>query len=143
MTRVLHRLRTDEVLIPCATAQPAERPRGIDAPRPARQAGVAVEVLRDLRAADTTPAALGMRRPTAPVSRPLPTHALIERLTAVSTAMHADYDRHLDTLAVLDGIAAAIADGADAHVVRMALAPIAAELAALAPVATLKAQVAL
>ena len=119
--------------------------------------GVSGAALAWMRAQDTSWATAGRRPVAAPSAtypahdhgatppaprRPLPSRDLIERLTAVSTAMQDDYTAHLDALAVLDGIAAAIADGADAHAVRMALAPIAAELAALAPVATMKAQVA-
>lgn len=100
----------------------------------------ATEVLRELRAADAS-WATAKRGPSAPgAPRSLPSRDLIERLTAVATAMHADYVRHVEALAVLDGISEAIADGADPHAARMALAPIAEQLADLAPVQ--KAQVA-
>ncbi len=81
---------------------------------------MSADVLPWLRAADTSWSALGMRRPTAPTAGP--SRDLIEYQTAVSCAMHADYGRHLDTLAAIDAIAAL---AADAHAVRMALAPIA------------------
>jgi hypothetical protein len=68
--------------------------------------GVAADVLPELRAADTSWSALGMRRPTAPPAPP--SRDLIEYQTAVSCAMHADYERHLDTLATLDGISAVL-----------------------------------
>lgn len=160
MTILKHRHRPDEALIPCATAQTASvvRPRAVDAPRPARRSGVSADVLRELRAADVPlsstairdahdrgswlPASVGIRRTPLTATPPLPGRDLIERLAVVSAAMHDDYARHLDTLAVLDGISAAIADGADAHTVRMALAPIAAELADLAPFAMLNGEVA-
>jgi hypothetical protein len=85
--------------------------------------GVAADVLPWLRAADTSWSALGMRRPDAPPAPP--SRDLIEYQTAVSCAMHADYERHLDTLAAIDAIAAL---AADAHTVTMALAPIVALL---------------
>jgi hypothetical protein len=146
MVLTRHKPRPDEALIPCATAQPVVRPRAVPAPRPTRPAGIAREVLAELRAAEVVmpplqsatcgthdrgtwlPASAGLARVPLTTPRPLPTRDLIERCAAVSTAMHADYERHLDTLAVLDGISAAIADGADAHVVRMALAPVEALL---------------
>lgn len=72
---------------------------------------------------------IGMRRPAAPspVDAPkLPSRNLIEYVTAVSTAIHADYERHLDTLRTIDEISAA---APDTHTLRMALTPILAQLA--------------
>lgn len=130
------------VLLPaCTTSQsaPAVRPRAVDTPRPTRRVGIAAEVLAELRAADTTLAALGMRRPVAPQ----PTRDLIERCAAVSTAMHADYERHLDTLHVLGEISAALTEHPEALAppshpgIRLTLRRAHAELAALAPVEAL------
>jgi len=131
---------------------PPPTPAGVAAPArryPAPQlklSGRAAEVLADLRAADTSSVVLGMRRPVVPAPRPLPTRSLIERLTAVSTAMHADYGRHLDTLAVLDDIAAALTEHPEAMAtpshpgIRLGLRRAFAELAALAPVDGAQAQ---
>jgi len=75
------------------------------------------------------PASVGLRvTPLAALN--LPSRDLVEFQTAVSCAMHADYERHLDTLAVVNSIAAL---AADAHVVAMALAPVVALLAEDAP----------
>lgn len=63
---------------------------------------------------------------TAP--RPLPSRDLIERCAAVSTALHADDERHLDTMRVLGEISAALAAATDKHALRMALAPVEAML---------------
>lgn len=131
----------------------AVHPPTREAPFRAAYTGVAADVLPWLRAADTSWSALGMRRPAAPTAPP--SRDLIEYQTAVSCAMHADYERHLDTLTAVDDISAAIADGTDAHAVRMALAPIAellelplpgsdwvTDLRAVLPVAMPKAEVA-
>lgn len=103
------------LLAACATSRPApaERPRGVDpkrTPLPLGAPARSVAVLADLRAADGT---LGMRRPSAPVpaaAPPLPSRDLIEYVTAVSTAIHADHLRHLDTLRVIDDIAAVLTE---------------------------------
>lgn len=131
MTRILHRPRADEALIPVATASappvPPRRP-----PLPLGAPARAVAVLAGLRVeAPVQPRTLGMRRPAAPTParpapQPLPGRSLIEYVTAVSTAIHADYERHLDTLRVIDEISAA---APDTHTLRMALTPILAELA--------------
>lgn len=98
----------EAALLPaCAASRPA--PVAPSVPLPPRRVH-ADEVLAELRAADTTPAALGMRRPAAPAPRPLPGFATIAYLTAVSTAIQADYERHLDTLRVLDDISAAFTE---------------------------------
>lgn len=106
MTRVLHRPRADEALIPVATSRPA--PIAPSAPLPAKRAHAA-EVLRELRAADTSWAALGMRQPVAPqlpAPRPLPGIATIAYLSAVSVAIRVDQALHADTLHVIDDIRA-------------------------------------
>lgn len=107
MTRVLHHPHPDEALIPVATSRRA--PVAPSAPLPAKRAHAA-EILRELRAADTTPAALGMRRPTAPTApqppaaRPMPGIATIAYLSAVSVAIRIDHAVHQDTLHVIDDI---------------------------------------
>lgn len=104
------------------------------------------DMLTYLRAQDTTPAGLGMHRPAAPAPRPLPHFATIAYLTAVSTAINADYQRHLDTLRVIDDISAAFTEHpelltADGHPgPRLWLRRIIAELAPFAD--AVKAQVA-
>lgn len=117
MTRLLHRPKRDEdvLLAACTSSRPApvERPRGVDAQRTPLPLGAparSVAVLAGLRAETPT---LGMRRPSAPVpaaAPPLPSRDLIEYVTAVSTAIHADYERHLDTLRVIDDIAAVLTE---------------------------------
>jgi hypothetical protein len=59
---------------------------------------------------------------------PLPPLTLIERLTFISTAMHADDVVDTDTLNVLDEISAAMAAVDNPHPLRMALAPILAQM---------------
>lgn len=74
------------------------------------------------------PASVGLASvPLAALELP-PTRDLIEYQTAVSCAMHADYAKHLDTLAVFADISAAWADADDTHALRMALAPVEALL---------------
>jgi hypothetical protein len=60
--------------------------------------------------------------------RPVPTLTLIERLTFISTAMHADDVVDTDTLNILDEISAAMAGVDNPHPLRMALAPILAQM---------------
>lgn len=78
------------------------------------------DMIAFLRAEDNVP-------PMPATFRPLRSRTLIERLAFVSTAMHDDYARHLDTLRVIDEISA-MGAASDMHVLRMALAPIAAQL---------------
>jgi hypothetical protein len=112
------------LLAACASSapRPAERPRAVPAGRLGGRPGIAAEVLAELRAADAPTRVLGS----------LPSRDLIERLTAVATAMHDDHTRQLDTLAVLDDISAAMAELPYPHAARMLLAPIVAQLAEVA-----------
>lgn len=131
MTRLLHRPKRDEdvLLAACTTTRTA--PIASTLPTlptlPLGAPARSVAALRELRTeAPVEPRTLGMRRPSAP--RPLPGRDCIAYLTAVSAAIHTDYERHLDTLRVIDDIAAS---APDTHTLAMALAPVVAMLKGL------------
>jgi hypothetical protein len=131
VTRLSQILHLDDGEFPALRAEieskplPAKRRAGVHTPlrplpfgAPAR----AVAAMADLRAADAPVL------PTAP-SAP-PSRDLVEFQTAVACAMHADHAMQVDTIAVIDAIAAL---APDAHTVAMALAPVVALLAEDAP----------
>lgn len=92
------------------------------------------DMIAFLRAEDNVP-------PIPAAFRPLRSRTLIERLAFVSTAMHADYARHLDTLRVIGEIAAVLTEHPEALAppahpgIRLTLRRAHAELAALIPLA--------
>jgi hypothetical protein len=141
VSRLLH---LDDGEFPALRAQIEARP--IPAPPVQKPPNWGRDMIAFLRAeAPVEPRTLGMRRPAAPrPPRPF-SPDLITRLAHVSTAMHADYTRHLDTMAVLDDITALLTEhpefltSANHHPgPRLWLRRIAAELAPF----TAKAQVA-
>jgi hypothetical protein len=109
----------------------------LDAVRP-----VPATAIRDIHDRGTwLPVSIGLARVPLTEPRPLPTRDLTERCAAISTAIHADYERHLDTLHVLGKISAALAEHPEALAppshpgIRLTLRRAHAELlAALAPV---------
>ncbi len=133
------------LLAACATSRPAPAAhlgRRRDRDRPVGFADVAA--LPDPAWADAAPGRYSVAGlvpagqlaavplPTGP--RPLPPIATIAFLADVSTAIHADDERHLDTLAVLDAIAAALAARPELlhdTALLMALAPVVAMLKGL------------
>lgn len=127
MTRLASLLHLDDGEFAAARAEQEARPLPQrPAPLPA---GWGRGMIAFLRAeAPVEPRTLGMRRPTAPTAPKLPSRDLIEYVTAVSVAMHADYERHLNTLRVIDQIAAA---APDPHTLAMALAPVLGQLKGL------------
>lgn len=145
MTRVANLVHHDEfpeVRKDFEATHPPKR----EQPFRAAYTGVSADVLKWMRAQDAPvpptairdvhdrgtwlPASVGLATVPLTAPRPLPTVDTIAYLAAVSTAMHDDYERHLDTLAVID----AIADlPVHLRAVTMALAPIGAALAEPAP----------
>lgn len=141
MTRLSQLLHLDDGEFPAVRAQIEAQPLPKrEAPFRAAYTGVSADVLPWLRAQDAPvpptamreafdhgswlPASVGLRvTPLAALK--LPSRDLVEYQTAVSCAMHADYAMQLDTLAVIDSIAAL---AVDAHTVGMALAPVVALL---------------
>lgn len=101
-------------------ARTAEEAKPLPAPSASKPPNWGRDMIAFLRAEDNVP-------PMPATFRPLRSRTLIERLAFVSTAMHDDYARHLDTLRVIDEISA-MGAASDMHVLRMALAPIAAQL---------------
>jgi len=103
MTRLLHRHRADEALIPCATTAPVARPRGVTPPRPHRPVGISRQVLNELLAAEApgrfTVAGLvpGGERAIAPVPlhdpAELPLESELFSLIEWSTHVSASRDR--------------------------------------------------
>lgn len=124
-SRLLERIHPTELIEARAAAESKPLPPA-PAPKPPNWGRDMIAFLR--AEAPVEPRTLGMRRPSAPTARPLPSRDLIEYVTAVSTAIHADYERHLDTLRVIDDIAAA---APDTHTLAMALAPVVAMLKAV------------
>lgn len=151
MVQLRHRHRRDEALIPCATSHRVPSWPGRDGgddsisfadirrmPEPewagrSQQASYErgryeVDALVPAGQLAVVPLPAGPVPVPVAVPRPLPSRDLIERCAAVSTALHADDERHLDTMRVLGEISAAWAAATDTHALRMALAPIQAQL---------------
>ena len=141
MKTVAKLLHLDDGEFPALRAQIEARP--IPAPPAKKPPNWGRDMIAFLHAeAPVEPRTLGMRRPATP--RPF-SPDLLGRLASVSTAMHADYTRHLDTMAVLDEISATLTEhpefltSTDCHPgPRLWLRRIAAELASF----TAKAEVA-
>lgn len=112
MTRLSQILHLDDGEFPAVRAAIEARPASKPTQHPKLSAR---EALAWMRAQDAPVP------PTAPPSRDL-----VEFQTAVACAMHADHATQVDTIAVIDAIAAL---AADAHTVAMALAPVVALLA--------------
>lgn len=129
MSRLSELLHLDDGEFVAARAAAEAAPRlGVRSKRPPLPLGAQARSVAALAGLHAETPTLGMRRPTAPARpapKPLPARSLIEYVTAVSTAIHADYERHLDTLRVIDEISAA---APDAHTLRMALAPVVEQL---------------
>jgi hypothetical protein len=102
VSRLLH---LDDGEFPALRAQIEARPPRVGArtqrpPLPLGAPARAVAALAEMHAAEPTPVA--PPRPFSP--------DLLARLAFISTAMHADYTRHLDTMAVLDEISAVLTE---------------------------------
>lgn len=117
MTRVARLLHLDDGEFPELRAAIEAKP--LPARPVPKPAGWGRDMIAFLRSQDA---------PAAPRPPQRFTPDLLARLAFVSTAMHADYERHLDTMRVLDVISAVWAAATDTHALRMALAPVEAML---------------
>lgn len=99
MTRVARLLHLDDGEFPALRAQIEAKP--ITAPPAPKPLGWGRDIIAFLREQDA-PAAPKPQRPFSA--------DLLTRLAFVSTAMQADYTQHLDTMAVLDEITAALTE---------------------------------
>ena len=140
MSRLLHRPNRDEgvLLVACTTSRTAPAPhlsRRRDRDRPVGFADVAAipdpEWSRSGHNASRysvdglVPGGQAALAAVPLTQRPVPGRDCIVYLTAVSTAIHADHERHLDTLRVIDDITAT---APDTHLLAMTLAPVLAQL---------------